>query len=196
MTRISSVVLIASLFLTSAVSGGELSDLLRARQAKLDGVLATDTTDMTIEQRRRVSDVLAEMLDFRSMAEGALGKAWQEHDEAARAEFVTAFERLVRANWMKTVDVYRSDGVEYIDETLDGDTGRVTTTIATAESLTEVDYRFLRAEAVWRIVDYAIDGVSAVRNYRAQFRKILKKETWETLLERIRSRAETLETEL
>jgi len=189
--RLAAVVVLA---LAPSVAAGPLVDLLQQRQKRIDQILATDTDDLTQKQKDELADVLAALIDFPAMGRDALGQHWEGRSEAERGEFVALFERLVRANSVRQVDVYRSNGIEYRDERVDGDGGDVVTDVETKSAMTEVEYRFRRIGGTWRVVDYTIDGVSAVRNYRKQFDKILAKHGWAGLLERMTKRVEKLES--
>ena len=42
-----------------------------------------------------------------------------------------------------------------------------------------------RGPGDWRIVDIVTDGVSLTRNYRRRFRRVLRKEGWRVLMEKL-----------
>jgi len=64
--------------------------------------------------------------------------------------------------------------------------------VRTKEATTEVTYTFRLVGGRWRMVDYALDGVSTARNYRSQFARIREKAGWGGLLERLRKRTAEL----
>ena len=51
-----------------------------------------------------------------------------------------------------------------------------------------VEYRVRKENDVWLVYDVLIEGVSMVRNYRAQFSQILSKSPFEELLERLEAK--------
>ena len=179
---------------TARAGSGPLTELLKERQQRIDAMLATDT-DLDEVGRAKLADVLAELIDFREMSRRALGREWKERSDAERDAFVARFERLVRANSVRRVDVYKADGVAYGEETTDGDEGKVRTTFETDKALTDVDYDFLKTGDRWSIVDYDIDGISTVSNYKRQFRKLLRKRGWDGMLQRLEERAAEIEAE-
>jgi len=179
--------------LAAPAAGGPLGDALKARQAKLDPLLAASTGELSATQKKEIGDALAELIDFTAMSRAALGEAWEKRSEAERKDFVAAFSGLVRANSLRQVEVYRADAIEYLEETVEADRGSVRTTVKTRDAITDVVYGFEKVKGAWRVVDYAIDGVSAVKNYRAQFARILEKKDWATLVARLRKRQAEIE---
>jgi phospholipid transport system substrate-binding protein len=51
-----------------------------------------------------------------------------------------------------------------------------------------VNYRLINQSGVWLVYDVVVDGISMVSNYRGQFSKILQTSSYETLLERLRTK--------
>ena len=119
-----------------------------------------------------------------------------QHSAAERAEYTRAFEQLIRRSLMRRVEIYRIEGVDYRTESIEGDHGRVDTVVRGKQATTEVIWHFARTGNGWRVSDYAIDGVSTVRNYRRQFTRLLETKGWSGLIERIHKRAEEIGSEI
>ncbi|MBW2266327.1 MAG: ABC transporter substrate-binding protein, partial [Deltaproteobacteria bacterium] len=51
-----------------------------------------------------------------------------------------------------------------------------------------IDYRMIQKNGQWKVYDVVIEGVSLVKNYRSQFREMLKKKNPEYLLETLRKK--------
>ena len=51
-----------------------------------------------------------------------------------------------------------------------------------------LDYRMVLKDGQWKAYDVVIEGVSLVKNYRSQFREILKEKKPEYLLETLREK--------
>jgi phospholipid transport system substrate-binding protein len=173
--------------------GGPLATALQQRQSRLDTILTGAAGELSAAQKEAVGKTLAEIIDFREMGKSALGDAWAPRSEPERKEFVAAFEGLVRANSLRQVDVYRADAIDYLEEKVEADQGSVKTTVKSKNATTEVVYTFRRLAGAWRVVDYTVDGVSAVRNYRQQFGKILEKKGFAGLVERLKKRKNEIE---
>ncbi len=57
-------------------------------------------------------------------------------------------------------------------------------------SKTEVpmDYRLINKDGRWYAYDIIADGISLVKNYRSQFEKIIRSDSYEELVTRLRNR--------
>ena len=186
----------ALLLWASGAGAGPLTDLLQARQAKIDALLARYPDPLPEAARRELQAAVGDLLDYGAMAEAALGAAeWQRRSAAQREAFSGAFEALLRASSIRSVDVYRVSTVRYEQERVAGAAGEVRASVESDAALTEMDYRFRRLDGRWRVVDYAIDGLWAAQNYQRQFQKVLAEHGWEELLERMRRRTAELEAE-
>ena len=173
---------------------GPLRDLLERRQAQVEAIVSRPG-ELPPPQRRALEDALAGAMDFAEMGRAALGAEWERRSPEERAEYVSAFESLIRASLVRRVGVYRIESVAYAPEQAATDRGRVDTVVRSKDATTEVRWEFVRTPGGWRIADYVIDGVSTVRNYRAQYARILARSGWASLLERIRNRAAEIRKE-
>lgn len=50
-----------------------------------------------------------------------------------------------------------------------------------------LEYRMHNANARWLVYDLSIDGISLVSNYRAQFNKVIRLGSYETLISKLQS---------
>ena len=189
-----SLVLAASLFATPRGSAaGALVDVLKARQARIDTILARYPADLPPEVKTDVGRAIADLIDFPEMGRAALGEEWGKHGEAERRDYVAAFEELVRANILRRVDIYRTESIEYQDETIEGEKGSAKSVVKSRNATTEVVYALHTVAGKWRIADYSIDGVSAVKNYRSQFAKLIEKRGFAGMVERLKKRREEID---
>jgi phospholipid transport system substrate-binding protein len=187
------LVLLALLAGTTRLAGaGPLVELLRSRQVRVDAIFARSKGELPAADKRQLEDVLTGALAFGEMARDALGSEWERRSAAERKAFGDAFEALLRASLLRRPGIYRVERVTYGEEKLEPASGSVHTIVRMGDATTEIDYRFQKLDGAWRIVDYSVDGVSTVRNYRSQFAKILIK-GWDELLQRIRKRTAAIQ---
>jgi phospholipid transport system substrate-binding protein len=57
-----------------------------------------------------------------------------------------------------------------------------------------VDLLMVKRHGLWKVYDIQFLGISAVRNYRAQFKSLLSKETPDQVIERMRERIQKIES--
>ena len=51
-----------------------------------------------------------------------------------------------------------------------------------------MDYRLHGKDGTWRAYDLVVDGVSLVKNYRSQFEKIIRSDSYQKLVHQLRAR--------
>ena len=195
MTFLAISVLFLSFATGVALEAGPLVDTLKVRQAKVDAILKAFPDELPAAEKKKLEEAVTGSIDFGEMARAALGSAWAERSPAEQKEFAQAFEALVRGSLLRRVNIYRVDGVNYDEETVTGASGSARTTVRLRDATTEVGYSFAKSGASWRIVDYSVDGVSTVRNYRSQFSKILAKNGFPALMARVRKRTSEIQAE-
>ena len=52
-----------------------------------------------------------------------------------------------------------------------------------------MDYRLIKKDGRWNAYDIIHDGVSLAKNYRSQFDKIIRSDSYDELVTRLRNRA-------
>jgi phospholipid transport system substrate-binding protein len=139
----------------------------------------------TAERRQGVRIIVEEIFDFRELSQRSLGPHWKARTPAERDEFVQLFADLLERSYITKIELYSGgERIQYIAEALDGDDlATVRTKIITKQGTeVPVDYRMHRIESRWLVYDVAIEGVSLVANYRAQFNKIIQRSSFKGLL--------------
>jgi len=58
-----------------------------------------------------------------------------------------------------------------------------------------VDLWMIKREGLWKVYDIQVLGISAVRNYRAQFKSLLSKETPAQVIQRIKEKIREIDSE-
>jgi phospholipid transport system substrate-binding protein len=128
--------------------------------------------------RQAIRDLVNEMFDFRAAAAVALGSVWlsraPEEQDAFTRLFAVLLERGFVAMIGSKVSVSGGVRIEYLGESIDGESASVATTLLTRGGQEiPVDYWMVRRGDRWKVRDVVVDGVSLVMNYRAQFTRVL-----------------------
>jgi phospholipid transport system substrate-binding protein len=135
---------------------------------------------------RRVADSL---FDFTEMSRRALGRHWADRTNAERDEFVRLFSDLVARSYIGKMDRYAGEAIAYTGERVNGDEASVQSQFVTAKgSQIPVEYRLHRASQGWTAYDVFIEHVSLVATYRSQFDRVIRTESFASLLERLREK--------
>ena len=194
------VVVAAGFVHGGAAWAGAPTDQLKGR---IDGVLKildpeAKQEGKSEERRAAIRKVAQETFDFRDISQRSLARHWQARTAAERDEFVELFTDLLERSYIGQIEQYSGgEKILYVGETVEGDQAQVRTKLVTKQS-TEipVDYRLHRLGDRWLVYDVAIEGVSLVANYRAQFDRIIRSSSYTQLTDKLKAKKdEAQETE-
>ncbi len=133
-------------------------------------------------RRTRIMDVAEQGFDFQEMSKRVLGKTWKKIDAQQRAHFVELFTKLLENVYIGKLEGYSGQEIIYKDERVKGKRAAVSTVVQNQGKLIPVNYIMIAKSADWQVYDINIEGVSLLRNYREQFKSILRKEKFEGLV--------------
>lgn len=140
------------------------------------------------ERLEILEGIIAKRFDYKEMGKRTLGKHWQPLSEADRNEFVHLFQRFLSKTYAGNVDGYSGEQVQYLKERRKGDFAEVQTAVTSEKSTLSIYYRMLKSADTWKVYDVVLDGVSLVKNFRSQFGRIIKAESFDGLLERLQTK--------
>jgi phospholipid transport system substrate-binding protein len=152
------------------------------------------------QRDKKISAVLAIMIDFGELAKRSLGGHWEEFSDAQRQEFTDVLRKLVQRNYERNIKNILDYKIDYLgEEGADGDAVVVHTKASSKtderEEPVSIDYRMAPAGDAWRVVDIITEGSSLVNNYRNQFHKVIQKDGIDALLKRMKDRLAKGQTE-
>jgi len=146
------------------------------------------------EKRMAVKNIIAQNFHFDAMAKQALGQHWQTLSEAKRLEFKAIFQDLFQDSYTKLVlDFLGREKILYTREESNENRASVKTVIVRMNEEIPVDYSLGTVGQRWLVEDVAIDGVSIVQNYQKSFSKVIRQETYEGLLKKMRMQQQAIE---
>jgi phospholipid transport system substrate-binding protein len=174
---------------------GAPTDQLRAR---IDRVLKTlEDPELrqdahAAERRVMIRTIAYDTFDFREISQRSLARHWQARTPAEREEFALLFADLLERSYIGKIEMYSGgERIQYVGEAVDGEQAVVRTKIVTRQGVeVPVDYRMHRVGDRWLVYDVALEGVSLVANYRAQFSKIIQTSSYGDLVAKLRAKKE------
>ena len=194
--RMRALVVVAVVLTSGGAAGaGAPTDQLRGRVDRVLRVLEDPTLKQdarTAERRAAIRTIAYEIFDFRELSQRALARHWQARTAAERDQFIQLFADLLERSYVGKIEMYSGgDRIQYTAETAEGRQATVRTRIVT-RSGTEipVDYRMHRVGDRWLVYDVAIEGVSLVANYRAQFTRIIQTASFQGLVDKLKAKKE------
>lgn len=147
--------------------------------------------DKTLDREQRwekISVVINERFDFRSMSQSVLATNWQSATPEERERFVEFFSQYLEETYRTKIEAYSNQEVLYLKETIYGKRAVVETVIKTDSTEIPVNYKLKNNDGEWFSYDVVIEGVSLVNNYRSTFAAIVKNDGMEGLLNDIEYR--------
>ncbi|MBI4594040.1 MAG: ABC transporter substrate-binding protein, partial [Candidatus Rokubacteria bacterium] len=176
------------------VSAGPATDRLRDFFASVNTVLADPVIqEHPLEAVPRVRRLVADFSDVAAASAAALGREWQARTRAEREEFVELFSELLERAYVGRLGgiarLTGGVGVSFLHEIPAGDEAMVVTALRARDGRdVAVEYRMANHRGRWLVRDIALDGVSTVENYRAQFTRLLRQGAYDTLVARLRAK--------
>jgi phospholipid transport system substrate-binding protein len=144
----------------------------------------------------QVQEILRAQFAFPEMAQQALGPRWRDRTEAEQQEFVRLFTDLLEQSYSGILERYAAEvQVQFDQERLQGSLAEVDTRVLSSphEQSVAITYRLRDVGGTWLVYDVVIDRVSLVRNYGAQFSRILATASFADLVQDLESKLRELE---
>lgn len=172
---------------TAAADGGPRNEIEKA--LRLGVSILSDSKLKQDAKFERLRAAVLPLFDFPEMARRSLGAHWRRRTPEQRKEFTELFTRLLEQTYASRIASYNGQRMHFIREEIDGRFAQVDTRIVDQEGRRfDVDYRLhrLNEPGGWRIYDIVIADISLVNNYRAQFNRVINRNSYEALVARLR----------
>ena len=147
--------------------------------------------EKTKERRALIRKTISERFDFEEMAKRSLALHWRKRTPEERKEFVPLYADLLERSYIKKIESYTDEKILYVNEKVNGEYAEVDSKIITKRNVEiPMEYRLLKKNGKWEVYDVVIEGVSLVNNYRTQFNKIIRTDSYEELVKRMKDKQE------
>jgi phospholipid transport system substrate-binding protein len=141
------------------------------------------------ERRKILENIIGRRFSYEEMAKRTLGSEWAKRTPHERKDFVSSFQTLLTNTYLGRIENYSGEKIHYLKELSDGEFAEVRTQLDTGKSMVPIEYKMAKNGGEWRVYDVIVEGTGLVQNYREQFRRILRKESFEALSKMIRDKA-------
>ena len=148
-------------------------------------------------KRSEMRKIVSGFLDFEELAHRALARHWEPLDAEQRSEFVRVLRELIERNYIKQVHGQPDYKLHLTKETITGSEAVVIATLDTKSQgkkyTMEMEYKMLYKAGRWWVYDVVTDEQSMLENYRAEFNRIITRESFDALLKRMKKQLEKTE---
>ncbi|NJD67748.1 MAG: hypothetical protein C3F12_01920 [Candidatus Methylomirabilota bacterium] len=189
------IALMLSVFPVFALAG-DMTDQVKTELDQLTALVKDPALQDKAQEGTRKSMVkerIVRWFDLHEMARRSLANHWAKRSAQERKEFVELFGDLfVESYTTLVVDHLGDQQVTYLSEQIDSQDAVVKTKfLSKRNEPTFVDFALLRRGNAWIPYDVVIDEVSIVGNYRIQFDKVIRNQSYEALAKKMRLKRES-----
>lgn len=140
-------------------------------------------------RRAALREVIYAKFSFAKMSQLSLARQWKKRSKEEKIQFIDLFGRLLEQTYVSKIESYTNEKVTYVKEFVKKNKAMIYTKIITDTVEIPIDYRLYQTkEGDWMVYDLVIEGVSLVGNYRSQFDQMLRKESFEKLVEDLKKK--------
>jgi phospholipid transport system substrate-binding protein len=191
---LAALISMVALTLASAAFAGPATGMVQAKQTTLFDLLKQGTP----ESQKKIDAIFDEMLDYSALAEASLGPEWAPRTDAEKADFTDLLKKLVRTAYTKNLKKITGFDVDYLGED-PADGGAVVVKTKSKpkdprDEPVEINFRVVQKDGKWKVQDIITEGVSLVSSYRSQFTKIIKKDGFGALIQKMKDKLAKGET--
>ncbi len=175
------VFLLSLFFSTSGFSAPEPEALVRKITAEVLAELKSDEALQAGDKEKAIA--LAEKtilphLDFEEATRFVMGRAWSRASAEQRKRLVAEFRRLLIRTYANAFRGYGGEGMEVLPVRMHPEDTEVTVRnryLRPGAPPVMVDYAMHKTPQGWKIFDVAVEGISLLMVYRAEFAEALRR---------------------
>lgn len=189
----SALVALSLLVVASAAQAkGDPRGTMEAREARVKKVLS-DPALPEPKKKEIVAEEVSNAFDFVELARRSLASHWDKLTTAQRNEFTGTLKQLVEISLLDKIKPNKQYSVEVEEAKVEGGEAELPTLLATPSTIpgdeVEVEFRlYENPRSGWLIYDLIIDEVSLLNNYRLQFNKVIREQSFDGLLSQMKRR--------
>jgi len=170
----------------SAAQAAKAEQFIRTKHNKVRAVLRKPDTPKRAEE---LTELLGEFLDYQRLTRLSLDKEWNKRSPRERQHFVNLLRQLVERQYQRNMESTLQYRVKWVG-TKPIETGvKVNSSARSVKKKRQppisIDYSMSPAGNEWKVFDIFTDEVSLVKNYKRQFRRVIREEGWDGLIGRM-----------
>ena len=139
--------------------------------------------------RDKMNSSVMPKLDIKLMSKIILGKKiWTEMSKSQKDDFVEAFQYRMTSTYMKSITAFDGEKVVFLpyEPGKRENIAYVKSKYLIPGGDIAVDYRLIKKSEEWKVYDIIFDGISLMKNYRADFREHVSQNGIESLITSLR----------
>ena len=193
---LAALLMLTGLFTSETALAGPANDYVKSTQEKLFKVIAEPKSPA---RQGKLKALFDESFKYDVMAEASLGQKWGEISDAQKKQFTELLTQLIRNNYKRNLTKMLNYDMKYTGEAADGDSVVVKTVAKHKKDphapTIELDFRVKKYDGKFRVIDIVTERASLVKTYKSQFLKILRKDGFDKLIEKMKKKLDEQEKE-
>ncbi|MGV7220484.1 MAG: ABC transporter substrate-binding protein [Nitrospinales bacterium] len=188
---ISLTLIILMTSLSWATETGSPQDAVKMLLGNIQKIQNGDNlTKAQAKSNDEISSKAIKLLDLQVVSQKSLGKYWKKRSPEERTAFLTLLEGLfVHIAFTNTSKFFKDLEMSYGETKLTKTKAVVPLkVIHDEEGEVFIDFVLTKKDKHWLVVDVVLDDVSMRNNLKSQFYKILKKEEYQELVQRMQKK--------
>ncbi len=177
----------------SAVSASQATNTIKSTIDQVIEVLKSGKFQGDPEAKKaELRKIINPRFSYQQMSMRSLAKHWNSKSDNEKKEFVTLFSKLLENSYASKLESYSNEKINFGEEIIKGKYAMVKTEIVRSDGVINVDYKLIQEDGDWKVYDFVIEGVSMIKNYRSQFNRIIKKDSYDALKQKLRDKIKGL----
>lgn len=193
--KLAAVVLIAAL--SQFAFAATPTDVIKDASNQLAEQLAARKPELAADKDalyKMVDDILLPRFDRRYAAQLVLGRNWRNASETQRDDFIDAYYQSLIRKYADGALEFNQDRIEIMPFRGDESKGRVivkTRVTLDDGTVVPVDYGLSNRSGDWMVFDVIIEGISYVRNFRAELNSEIQNSSIDAVISRLQKEADS-----
>jgi len=140
-------------------------------------------------KKKKIWSIFDKTFDYTEFSKRTLSRTWLKLKPDQREEFTELYKTLLDRVYMSRILAYTDQQVIFEKErALAQNRVEVKSKIVAGSQRTPIYFRMISKNDEWWVYDVVVEGISLVKNYRSQFKSILKRESIEGMFEILRKK--------
>ena len=177
------------------IQASEITESVKQTIDSVVGIVSREdlkNNEKKAERRALIREIVSKKFSYYEMSRRALSKHWKERTAEEKKEFIDLFGKLLENSYANKIENYTGEKIIYVDEKKKGNVALVKTILQKNNDEVPVNYKLVKLDNDWKIYDFIVEGVSMIKNYRTQFKKIIHKSSYEELVSKLKKKLEKI----
>lgn len=140
--------------------------------------------------KHNIANVLEENTCFDCIASEVLDKYCKKLSDEQCKEIKEVFTEMLKYSTAEKLSMYSAEKIEYLGEESKGSSTIVKTKVISDNRTVKINYELKNINGQWKIVNYIVQDINTIKNYKKQFRTLFRKQSYDKIIKKLKSKLE------